>query len=176
MSVPQTKQMRRAYGFDEVAIVPGDATINPAMTEVAFRIDQIEFPLPIMAAAMDAVVDPRFAIEFSKLGGLAVLNLEGVQTRYDDPGSVLEEIASAGREEATAVLQRAYAPPIREELIGEREEVRPSGQGGGHRPPGHPIDRYVRPAHLLQREGAHLPGARAADGARAGRRRQRCQL
>ncbi len=81
MSVPQAKQMRRAYGFDEVAIVPGDLTVNPAMTEVSFRIDQLEFSLPIMASAMDAVVDPEFAIAFSKLGGLAVLNLEGVQTR-----------------------------------------------------------------------------------------------
>ena len=120
MSIPQAKQMRRAYGFDEVAIVPGDVTVNPAMTEISLRIDQLEFPLPILAAAMDAVVDPRLAVSFSKMGGLAVLNLEGVQTRYDDPDSVLEEIASAGREESTAVLQKAYAAPIRPELIGER--------------------------------------------------------
>ena len=120
MSIPQAKQMRRAYGFDEVAIVPGDVTVNPAMTEISLRIDQMEFPLPILAAAMDAVVDPRLAVSFSKMGGLAVLNLEGVQTRYDDPDSVLEEIASAAREESTAVLQKAYAAPIRPELIGER--------------------------------------------------------
>ena len=120
MSIPQAKQMRRAYGFDEVAIVPGDVTVNPAMTEISLRIDQLEFPLPILAAAMDAVVDPRLAVSFSKMGGLAVLNLEGVQTRYDDPDSVLGEIASAGREESTAVLQKAYAAPIRPELIGER--------------------------------------------------------
>ena len=61
MSIPQAKQMRRAYGFDEVAIVPGDSTINPAMTEVSFRVDQLEFDVPIMAASMDAVVDPKFA-------------------------------------------------------------------------------------------------------------------
>ena len=120
MSVPQAKQMRRAYGFDEVAIVPGDLTVNPAMTEVSFRIDQLEFALPIMASAMDAVVDPAFAIEFSKLGGLAVLNLEGVQTRYEDPAGVLEEIAATSQEESTRLLQKAYATPIKPELIGER--------------------------------------------------------
>ncbi len=120
MSIPQAKQMRRAYGFDEVAIVPGDLTVNPAMTEVGFRIDQMEFSLPIMASAMDAVVDPDFAIAFSKLGGLAVLNLEGVQTRYDDPASVLEEIAAASRQDSTTLLQKAYAPPIKPELISER--------------------------------------------------------
>ncbi|MCH8065041.1 MAG: GuaB3 family IMP dehydrogenase-related protein [Chloroflexi bacterium] len=120
MSVPQAKQMRRAYGFDEVAIVPGNLTVNPAMTEVSFRIDQLEFALPIMASAMDAVVDPEFAIVFSKLGGLAVLNLEGVQTRYEDPAGVLEEIAATSQEESTGLLQRAYATPIKPELIGER--------------------------------------------------------
>lgn len=128
MSIPQTKQMRRAYGFDEVAIVPGDVTVNPAMTEVSFSIDHLEFPLPMMAAAMDAVVDPRFAIDFAKIGGLAVLNLEGVQTRYDDPDSILEEIASAPQKEATALLQKAYATPIRQQLIGERiQEIKCAG-------------------------------------------------
>ena len=128
MSIPQAKQMRRAYGFDEVAIVPGDATINPAMTEVSFRIGQLEFELPIMAAAMDAVVDPMFAARFSKLGGLAVLNLEGVQTRYDNPDDVLEEIAAAASAEATTLLQKAYATPIKEELIGQRiQEIKAAG-------------------------------------------------
>ncbi|MCH7578979.1 MAG: GuaB3 family IMP dehydrogenase-related protein [Chloroflexi bacterium] len=128
MSIPQAKQMRRAYGFDEVAIVPGDATINPAMTEVSFRIGQLEFELPIMAAAMDAVVDPKFAARFSKMGGLAVLNLEGVQTRYDNPDDVLEEIAAAASAEATTLLQKAYATPIKEELIGQRiQEIKAAG-------------------------------------------------
>ena len=128
MSIPQTKQMRRAYGFDEVAIVPGDVTINPAMTEIGFRIDQLEFPLPIVAAAMDAVVDARFAASFAKMGGLPVLNLEGVQTRYDHPDSVIEEIASAPQNKATALLQKAYAEPIRTELIGQRiREIQQTG-------------------------------------------------
>jgi IMP dehydrogenase len=128
MSIPQTKQMRRAYGFDEVAIVPGDVTVNPAMTEVSLNIDHLDFPLPMMAAAMDAVVDPRFAVDFAKIGGLAVLNLEGIQTRYDQPDSVLEEIASVPPQEATALLQKAYAAPIRRELIGERiREIKAAG-------------------------------------------------
>ncbi len=128
MSIPQAKQMRRAYGFDEVAIVPGDSTINPAMTEVSFRIDQLEFELPIMAASMDAVVDPKFAATFSKMGGLAVLNLEGVQTRYDNPNDVLEEIAAAAPADATLLLQKAYATPIKEELIGQRiQEIKAAG-------------------------------------------------
>ncbi len=128
MSIAQAKQMRRAYGFDEVAIVPGDATINPAMTEVSFRIDQLEFEIPIMAASMDAVVDPKFAAAFSKMGGLAVLNLEGVQTRYDNPDEVLEEIAAAAPADATTLLQKAYATPIKEELIGQRiQEIKAAG-------------------------------------------------
>ncbi len=128
MSIPQAKQMRRAYGFDEVAIVPGEVSVNPAMTEISFRIDQLEFQLPILAAAMDAVVDPRFAVSFAKMGGLAVLNLEGVQTRYDQPDSVLEEIASAPQHEVTALLQKVYAAPIQPELIGERiQEMKRTG-------------------------------------------------
>ncbi|MCH8849485.1 MAG: IMP dehydrogenase, partial [Chloroflexi bacterium] len=128
MSVPQAKQMRRAYGFDEVAIVPGDVTINPAMTEFDLRIDQLEFKLPILAAAMDAVVDTKFAVKFSEAGGMAVLNLEGVQTRYEDPSPVLAEIAAASQDESTVVLQKAYAVPVREELIGRRiEEIKRAG-------------------------------------------------
>jgi IMP dehydrogenase len=128
MSIPQAKQMRRAYGFDEVAIVPGDTTINPAMTELALRIDTHELPVPILAAAMDAVVDTRFAAEFSRLGGLAVLNLEGIQARYDDPAAVLEEIAVASWKDATGIMQRAYATPIRDDLVGRRvEEVKKLG-------------------------------------------------
>ena len=128
MSIPQAKQMRRAYSFDEVAIVPGDVTINPAMIEISFRIDQLEFELPIMAAAMDAVVDAKFAASFSNMGGLAVLNLEGVQTRYEDPDGILEEIAAAAPADATTLLRKAYAPPIKEELIGQRiKQIKDAG-------------------------------------------------
>ena len=83
MTSPQFKELRRAYGFDEVAIVPGDVTLNPDQTNIDFTVDKITFALPIIAAAMDAVTDASFAIAMSKLGGLAVLKLEGVQTREE---------------------------------------------------------------------------------------------
>ncbi|MDE3097057.1 MAG: GuaB3 family IMP dehydrogenase-related protein [Chloroflexota bacterium] len=121
MSQPQFKQMRRAYGFDDVAIVPGGHhTINPDLVELSLKLGRFDFELPFIAAAMDGVVDVRMAVEFSKLGGLAVLNLEGVQTRYDDPAPVLAEIAAAPRGEVTALMQKVYSAPIKPQLIGER--------------------------------------------------------
>lgn len=120
MTSPEFKQMKRAYGFDEVAIVPGTVTINPELVETSLTIGNLQFPIPILAAAMDGVVDVRFAVELSKLGGLAVLNLDGLQTRYVYPEEILEEIARAPREEVTALLQRAYSEPVRPELVGER--------------------------------------------------------
>ncbi len=117
---PQTKQLRRAYGFDEVAIVPGEVTVNPDQTNIDFKIGDITFAIPILAAAMDAVVDVDLAITISQLGGLAVLNLEGVQTRYDNPAEILAEIARAADGEVTSLLQQAYSQPIKEQLVGER--------------------------------------------------------
>jgi IMP dehydrogenase len=112
--------MRRAYGFDEVAIVPGTVTVNPELTDISFALGDLQLALPILAAAMDAVVDPRFAVDFHEMGGLAVLNLEGIQTRYDDPAAILEEIAAAPKSQVTSLLQKAYSEPIRLELIGTR--------------------------------------------------------
>ncbi len=112
--------MRRAYGFDEVAIAPGDTTINPDQTNIDFKVGDLTFSIPIMAAAMDAVTDVNSAILFGKLGGLAVLNLEGVQTRYDNPEEILAEIARASNAEVTSLLQKVYSQPIKENLIGER--------------------------------------------------------
>ena len=120
MAAPKLKQFRRSYGFDEVAIVPGDVTINPEQTNIDLKIENFTFGIPILAAAMDAVVDVDFAIQLSKLGGLAVLHLEGVQTRYDNPEEVLAEIAQASDAEATPLLQKIYSQPIKEKLIGER--------------------------------------------------------
>ena len=114
------KEMRRSYGFDEVALVPRDVTINPEQTNIDFSLGNLTFSLPILAAAMDAVVDPRFAILFSKLGGLAVLNLEGVQTRYQNPEEVLAEIVAALVDEVTPLLQKVYSEPIKEDLINQR--------------------------------------------------------
>ena len=128
MEAPRFKEVRRAYGFDEVAIAPGSFTINPDQTNTHFSIDGMTMSMPILAAAMDAIVSPSFAAKFDDLGGMAVMNLEGVHTRYEDSDAMLEEIVEAPKEEATNVLQRVYTAPIQEHLIGERvEEIKSSG-------------------------------------------------
>ena len=120
MAAPQFKQLRRAYGFDEVAIVPGDVTVNPDQMNVDLKIEDFTFTIPILAAAMDAVTDVKFANLMSQLGGLAVLNLEGIQTRYDHPEEILAEIAQVSGAEITSLLQKVYSQPIKENLISER--------------------------------------------------------
>ena len=120
MASAQFKQLRRAYGFNEVAIVPGEVTVNPDQTDVDFKIEGLTFSIPIIASAMDAVTDVNTAILMSKLGGLAVLHLEGVQTRYDNPEDILSEITQAPDAEVTTLLQKIYSQPIKENLIGER--------------------------------------------------------
>ena len=123
MEYPKFKEMERAYGFDEVALVPGDITVNPEQTDIKFAVGPHEFQVPILASAMDAVVSPASAIEYGKLGGLAVLNLEGIQTRYDDPDSVLQKLAETPQGEVTALLQKLYQEPIREDLVAKRVET-----------------------------------------------------
>jgi len=120
MAISKFKQLRRSYGFDEVAIVPGDITVNPDQTNIDLKIENFTFSIPIIASAMDAVTDVNFAILMSKLGGLAVLNLEGIQTRYDNPGEILAEIAQAPDTKVTPLLQKIYSQPIKENLVGER--------------------------------------------------------
>ena len=120
MPVHKFREMRRSYGFDEVAIVPGDSSINPEQTNTDLKLGNLTFSVPILAAAMDAVVDPNFAVLFSKLGGLAVLNIEGIQTRYDNPQEIITEIIQAPAHAVTSLLQQAYSRPIKEQLIGER--------------------------------------------------------
>ena len=120
MATPEFKQLRHAYGFDDVAIVPGDVTINPDQTDIDFKIEGFTFSIPIIASAMDAVTDVNFAIMMSQLGGLAVLNLEGLQTRYDNPREILSQIARASDAEITPLLQKVYSQPIKEDLIAER--------------------------------------------------------
>ena len=128
MAAPQFRQLRRVYGFDEVAIVPGDITINPDQTNIDFKIEGFTFTIPILASAMDAVTDVNFATLMSKLGGLAVLNLEGVQTRYDNPQEALNEIAQASDAEVTLLLQKVYSQPIKENLVSERiQSIKKSG-------------------------------------------------
>jgi len=114
------RRARRCYGFDEIALVPGAQTINPAEVDTTFEIAGKKFKVPIIAAAMDGVVDVRFAVCMSKLGGLAVLNLDGVQTRYEDPDAVLEKIAQATPDKATELIQSIYTKPVKEKLIAKR--------------------------------------------------------
>jgi IMP dehydrogenase len=108
---------RRAHGLDEVAIVPSRRTRDPDDVDISWEIDAFTFPLPVMAAAMDAAVSPTTAVEIGKLGGLAVLNLEGLQTRYEDPEPVFDEIAALPDDKATRRMQELYREPVREELI-----------------------------------------------------------
>jgi IMP dehydrogenase len=129
MSAPIFNELRRAYGFDEVAIVPGDTSLNPEQANVEFKIGELSFATPIVAAAMDAVVNPQFAALFSQLGGLAVLNLEGIQARYDKPDDILAEIIEAPIDKVTNLLQKVYSAPIKENLVGER--IREVKQAGG---------------------------------------------
>jgi IMP dehydrogenase len=114
------KTGRRAYGFDEIAIVPSRRTRDPEDVSIAWEIDAFRFDLPLMASAMDGVVSPRTAVEVGRLGGLGVLNLEGLWTRYEDPAPLLEEIASLDDSSATKRMQEIYQEPIKLELIPER--------------------------------------------------------
>lgn len=117
---PKFKTLRQSYGFDEVAIVPGDVTLNPEQTTTDFQVGDFIFKVPIVASAMDGVVDVNFAIRMGKLGGLAVLNLDGVQARYNNPDEILERIAKASDAEVTALLQKVYQEPIKDNLVGDR--------------------------------------------------------
>ena len=122
------KSGRRAYGFDDIAIVPSRRTRDPDDVDISWEIDAFRFDLPLMASAMDGVVSPRSAIEIGRLGGLAVLNLEGLQTRYEDPESILAEIAELPDEKATLRMQELYQTDVKEELIYKRiREIKDAG-------------------------------------------------
>ena len=125
MWIGRNRKARVTYGFDEIALVPGRVTINPNEVDITFRLfrkdaEPLVLKIPIFASAMDGVVDVRFATAMSKLGGLAVLNLEGVQTRYKNPSEVLQKIVEADKSEITALLQRIYQEPVQQDLIGAR--------------------------------------------------------
>ncbi|HEX2041389.1 MAG TPA: GuaB3 family IMP dehydrogenase-related protein [Acidimicrobiales bacterium] len=122
------KSGRRAYGFDDIAIVPSRRTRDPEDIDISWEIDAFTFGLPLMAAAMDGVVSPAAAIEIGRLGGVGVLNLEGLWTRYEDPEPLFEEIAGLDSDKATLRMQEIYSEPIKEELIGQRiKEIRDAG-------------------------------------------------
>ena len=119
---------RRTYGFDEIALVPASATVDPSDVDLSWRVAERTFALPIVASAMDSVVDVPFAIALSRLGGMAVLNLEGIQTRYADPGDVLDRLAAAPPERVVGLMQEVYREPIKDDLVARRiQEIR----GGG---------------------------------------------
>lgn len=133
MWIGRNRKARVTYGFDEIALVPGRITINPNEVDTGFRISRrdgtpIELKIPILASAMDGVVDVKFACAMSELGGLAVLNLEGVQTRYKNPKEVLQKIVAADKSEITGLLQKIYTEPVQEDLIAARiREIKASG-------------------------------------------------
>ncbi len=134
MWIGRNRKARVSYGFDEIALVPGRITINPNEVNTTFRIprktgDPLQLKIPILASAMDGVVDVRFAIAMSQLGGLAVLNLEGVQTRYKNPQEVLQKVVEADKAEITALLQKIYLEPVQPDLIAAR--IRQIKDAGG---------------------------------------------
>ena len=120
MWVGRGRKARRCYGFDEIALVPGSITINPNEVDTSWELAGKKYRIPILAAAMDGVADVKFAVEMSKLGGVAVLNLDGVQTRYENPDEILKKIAKASPQEATKLVQSLYVKPIKEKLITKR--------------------------------------------------------
>ena len=118
--IGRDRKARRAYGFDEIALVPGEVTLNPDEVDIRMKLGNLTFDIPFLASAMDGVVDPAFAVAMGKLGGLAVLNLEGIYVRYDDYETILNDIAKATPDEATKLVQRLYVEPVKEKLIQKR--------------------------------------------------------
>lgn len=124
-SVGRNRMARRAYGFDEISLVPGTKTVDIRDVDVSTKIGDVELKIPIIASAMDGVTSPEFAIAMGKLGGLAVLNLDGIYTRYENPQKIIEKIIKAKNSEATKIIQSIYREPVKEELIKKRiEEIK----------------------------------------------------
>jgi IMP dehydrogenase len=114
------REARRAYGFDEVAIVPGRTTVDPLDVDISVKIGDIGLDIPFLASAMDGVVDVGFAVKFAGLGGIAVLNLDGIHTRYKDTKKVYERIINAPVDKVNEIIQDIYKEPMKPKLIGER--------------------------------------------------------
>lgn len=128
IQIGQGKTARRAYGIDEIALVPGRRTIDPSLPNTTWQLGEIQREIPIIASAMDGVVDVKMAVLLSELGGLGVLNLEGIQTRYEDPNPILDKIASVGKNEFVGLMQELYSVPIQPELIKKRiNEIKSQG-------------------------------------------------
>jgi IMP dehydrogenase len=128
IQIGKGKTARRAYGIDEIALVPGLRTLDPSMTDTSWQIGGIQREIPIIASAMDGVVDVKMAAELSKLGAMGVINLEGIQTRYSDPNPILDRIAAVGVDEFVPLMQELYAQPIDPNLIVQRiKEMKEAG-------------------------------------------------
>ena len=128
ISIGRGKKARRAYGFDEIALSPGGRTLDPSLADTNWELGGINREIPIIASAMDGVVDVKMAVLLSELGSMGVLNLEGIQTRYADPEPVLDRIASVGKDEFVGLMQKLYSEPIKPELIKQRiTEIKSQG-------------------------------------------------
>lgn len=128
IQIGRGKAARRAYGIDEIALVPGTRTLDPTLADTKWRIGNIEREIPIIASAMDSVVDVRMAVRLSEIGALGVLNLEGIQTRYDNPEPILDRIAGVNKDEFVPLMQELYAEPIKSELVKQRiKEIKSQG-------------------------------------------------
>src|SRR5881628_4178116 len=128
IEIGRGKKARRAYGFDDIAIVPSRRTRDPDDVDISWKLGDYRFELPLLASAMDGVVSPETAGIIGRLGGLGVLNLEGIWTRYEDADAVLERIATFEKAEATREMQKIYAEPIKPELIGKRiKQIKDAG-------------------------------------------------
>jgi IMP dehydrogenase len=154
MWVGRGRKARIAYGFDDISLVPGAVTINPDEVDVSWELSGRRFEIPIVAAAMDGVVGPRLAVEMGRLGGLAVLNLEGIFSRYEDPEVVLDRIVSASLEEATKIIQSIYGEPIKEGLIHKR--ITDIKKGGGPAAVSSIPQRAERFAKIAEEAGADV--------------------
>jgi IMP dehydrogenase len=156
MFIGRNRKARVTYGFDEIALAPSSVTINPNEVNITFSLprknnEPLRQAIPIMASAMDGVVDVPFAIEMGKLGGLAILNLEGVQTRYKNPEEVLLKVLEADKEQVTALLQKIYQEPVQEDLIvGRIKEIKDAGVIAGVSSIPQKAERY---GHIAQAAG-----------------------
>lgn len=154
MWIGRGRKARVAYGFDDIALAPGTLTVNPNEVDVSWELCGRRFEIPIIAAAMDGVVGPALAMEMGRLGGLAVLNLEGIFSRYDNPEEVIDRVVSASQEEATRIIQSLYTEPIKEDLIHRR--IQDIKKGGSSAAVSSIPQRAERFAQIAQEAGADI--------------------
>ena len=159
VEIGRGKKGRRAYGFDDIAIVPSRRTRDAEDVDITWKLGPHTLPLPCLASAMDGVVDPAFAVTMGKLGGLAVLNLEGVQTRYENADEQLDRIAALPKESATRTMQQIYKEPIKPELVAKR--IKEIKAGGSSRPPRSPRSAWRASTRSPSRPASTCSSSRA---------------